>query len=146
MTNNTIVILIKANWCGHCDRFTPIFEETKKNNSNNYKFEVYDLADENSKDKNMFHLNHYKSEDLIDGYPTVLIKKNKKYIKIDHTVIDDKVNEKEQINKASIEFLNNIKTGIKNLEASEGQVFIGGSYKKKYYKYKTKYLLIKNNM
>jgi thiol-disulfide isomerase/thioredoxin len=146
MTKNTTVILIKASWCGYCKRFTPIFEKTKKNNSKKYKFEIYDLGDENSKDNNIFHLNHYKSKDLIDGYPTILIKKNNKYIKIDHTIIDDEDNENQQIDKASAEFFINIENGIKNLDAKDGQVFAGGGYKQKYYKYKTKYLIIKNNM
>ena len=61
--------LFKAEWCGHCTRFKPIWKDLQSN-YNEIKYNEYDA----DIDKNiMKKLN-------IQGYPTIMIKHNNKMI------------------------------------------------------------------
>ena len=58
------VILFKADWCGHCKRFKPVWEMLNKNFESKFNFIIYDA----DKDTNM--VEKYK----VDGFPTILFK------------------------------------------------------------------------
>lgn len=57
------IFLFKADWCGHCKRFQPVWNTLKQNYGNKYTFTLYD----SEKDKEEF-----KKWD-IDSYPTIII-------------------------------------------------------------------------
>lgn len=135
------------------------------------KFEDYDFEDNNV--KNTFSINHFDAMDKISGYPTILLKivQNKKnnYIPIEHTVINlqtkSEKNKKILEQDASKRFLNNIINCLKTIDSDRKVLFMethetqtGGNmtkfnskqnlsenelYKKKYLKYKSKYLELK---
>lgn len=176
MTQKISIILTRANWCPHCQHFEPIFEiakniYTKHDYLKDFEigFEDYDLANDDV--KNTFMLNHYDIKDKILGYPTVFINlKNKtsklnNYFTIDHTVIDNNIDESKQHTEAAKIFLENIANGLKSFNSENKVLFIqkGGNklnqcsiggglndlknepiYKEKYLKYKSKYLKLKN--
>lgn len=166
MSKKITVILSRANWCGHCQHFEPIYEIASKSwKENKYlkdldlEFKNYDMAKED--EKNIFMLEHINAMDKVKGYPTVLIKdKSGNYVSIDHTVVDNGINEKDQHNEASERFLTNISNALKS-KNSDGKVLYvqsGGfhknndysieesEYKKKYLKYKSKYMELKNKI
>ena len=62
--NKVDIILFKADWCGHCKRFKPVWEMLHKKFESKFNFIVYDA------DKNAKMLEQYK----VDGFPTVLFK------------------------------------------------------------------------
>lgn len=163
--NNIVVILAKANWCGHCQRFSPVFEYSSENYKNNeylknynIKFESYDLADDD--EKRNFMLSHLKAYDKVDGYPTVLILINKdnkiNYHNINHVEVEN-IKDKKQISSSSKIFIENISNALKSLNSENKSLFlqIGGNinnnktllseekYRNKYLKYKSKYLNLK---
>jgi thiol-disulfide isomerase/thioredoxin len=166
MSQEINIVLARANWCGHCQHFEPIFEHSKniyKNNDElkklNIEFKDFDLAEDNG--KNSFMLSHFNAMDKVEGYPTVLVnvrtKNNNKYLIVPHTVIDEKINKKDQTEEAAKRFLQNISNALKS-ESSENKVLYvqngGGNlnyqtsleeekYRKKYLKYKSKYLRLK---
>ncbi len=181
MEDNLHIILAKANWCGHCKNFEPIYtmaEQIYKDNkflkNYNIEFEQYDMADDDGKNK--FMLNHLGAIDKIKGYPTVMINirnlrdKKNEYYEISHSERDfNKKTEQEQILSGSNNFLTNIENLLKTIE-SDGKiqyVQAGGKiqcvqaggftndkvshssieneiYRKKYLKYKSKYIELKN--
>ena len=61
------VYLFKADWCGHCKAFKPVWEELEKNYKNKYTFKVYDA------DKNKNEISQWQ----IGGFPTVIAKNGK---------------------------------------------------------------------
>ncbi len=63
--NKTQVILFKADWCGHCKTFKPIWDVVTKQ-YNNLEFIVYDA------DKDKDSLITYN----IQGFPTVIVEKD----------------------------------------------------------------------
>lgn len=172
------IVLVKANWCGHCKTFEPLYEEAKKKYkkidflvNNITDFFKYDVNDE--KEKENFTKDYSeKIFSSIVGYPTVLLiisdndkhkddESKHKIYEINTTKKTDKKTENEVIN----EFLNNIEAKLKTIlsenkntyintetdtEEEEEKVHTGGAfiknninyidYKKKYYKYKHKYL------
>ena len=170
MSQKITVILARANWCGHCQNFEPVYDKSKsilKNHTElknfDIKFEDYDLA--NNDVKNRFMLSHFDALNKVEGYPTVFVKisdnnsnsnsnSNSNYHTISHTVVDESKTEKEQLTDASVRFLDNISNLIKSLNSDNKSKFIqtGGStinyktslkeeyYRKKYLKYKSKYL------
>jgi thiol-disulfide isomerase/thioredoxin len=171
MSKKITVILAKAGYCGHCKDFEPIYEESR----NNYKddkylddqdinFVDYDLATDEG--KNNFTITHLEALKMVEGYPTVLVnisdknKKNNKYYTIDHTVVNHSINDDEEKNKeASKRFLINLSNLLKSLDSDNKVLYLqtGGGmrnyqtslkeeiYRKKYLKYKAKYLELKNN-
>lgn len=57
------IMLFKADWCGHCKRFLPVWNTLKQNHGNKYTFTLYDS--ENDKEE----FNKWE----IKGYPTIII-------------------------------------------------------------------------
>ena len=173
MLEKIIVIFARANWCGHCKHFEPIYEKSIENYKNNkylkdfdIEFENYDMADENR--KNSFMLSHFTALDKVEGYPTILINKKTKskniYIVTAHTHIDrndndEKNDDEAEKNDAADRFLNNISNSLKSLNSDNKILYTmsGGAminyqtslteelYRKKYLKYKSKYIELKNN-
>jgi len=62
----TQIILFKADWCGHCKQFKPLWEKISKMYENKFNFITYD-ADSQKK---------YFEEYKVDAFPTVLVKTN----------------------------------------------------------------------
>ena len=62
--NKVDIILFKADWCGHCKRFKPVWEMLNKQFQSKFNFIMYDA----DKDTNM--IKEYK----VDGFPTILFK------------------------------------------------------------------------
>lgn len=58
------VMLFKAEWCGHCIKFKPVWEQLKNEYNNKFQFTMYD-GDEN-KDK----IKEYN----IKGFPSIVFK------------------------------------------------------------------------
>lgn len=135
MTQKISIILIRANWCPHCQHFEPIFENAKKiYKKHDYLkdfeigFEDYDLANDDV--KNTFMINHNDIKDKIQGYPTVFINlKNKTskqndYFMVEHSVINDKVDKLKQVEEAAINFLLNITNVLKSFNSENKVLFI----------------------
>jgi len=175
MSNEQIsIILARAYWCGHCQKFELIYNKVKKIykevdylNNLEIKFEDYDIANDDI--KKIFMINHYDIKDKIEGYPTVFINfknKNKKinqYFPIEHTVIDENINKNEQHEEAAKRFMEKIINVLKSNNSDNKILYLqkGGNikdkseselkhdlneeiYKNKYQKYKLKYLKLKN--
>jgi thiol-disulfide isomerase/thioredoxin len=170
MSKKITVILARASWCPHCQHFESIYKMandlSKKHKflkDYEIEFKNYDLADDSV--KNTFALNHNGAQEKIQGYPTVLVNLNNsppKYNTVEHTVINGEfANESEQElleEKAAERFLENIVNLIKNNNSGNKVLHIqnGGNminkltqnfdeiYRKKYLKYKSKYLELKN--
>lgn len=158
MSKDLKVILVKADYCGHCRYFLPIYEkaiELAQKSLPNAEFAVEEMdqkinpmAHENFKSK-------YGEEILskIEGYPTVVLIFEKNGKKID-TQVEHTVGEK---NEAAKNFLNNLNNKYNTLKSDSKKEFVsvnpqqGGDckvnndvtndkYKVKYIKYKSKYL------
>lgn len=67
--NNKTLILIKAEWCGHCQRFKSVWDELPKHLPN-IVFKILDS------DENKTEIDKYN----IKGYPTLILKINDKNI------------------------------------------------------------------
>lgn len=162
MSKEIEIILAKANWCGYCRNFEEIFNHSKNNYKKNSElknlnllFSDHDLALEDVRD--IFMKKYLNAMDFVEGYPTVLIKINDKYLIVEHTILDEKEDKKNQVNEASKRFLENISNVIKSLNSENKILYTqsGGStniyktsleeeiYRKKYIKYKSKYLKLK---
>ena len=152
MINKPQVILAKAILCPHCTQFMPIYEKASEDYGNKYDFSWYDFADDAPiPNKDNFENDHEGLVNIIDGYPTVIIKlNNKSHVKVDPTLIRN-----NDINKAVKEFINNIENGLKTLSSGRRKEYISleGGYniendnlfKNKYIKYKQKYLKLKTS-
>jgi thiol-disulfide isomerase/thioredoxin len=64
--NKINVILFKAEWCGHCNKFKPIWKSISESYASKYNFIVYD----SDKDTDIF--NKYK----VNAFPTIIIEDN----------------------------------------------------------------------
>ena len=147
-----------------------IYKKSKEIDNYDIEFEDYNLAEDDI--KNIFKLNHFEIQDKITGYPTIFIniknteKKNNEYLQIEQTIINEnekKNNKKQLYEVAAKKFITNIINALKNIN-SDNRVLItqqGGNinnneskrnflneelYKKKYLKYKSKYLELKNSV
>ena len=67
---NKELLLFKANWCGHCKNFMPIWDKVSKDSNINIKFTTYDS------DQNKSEIANYN----ISGFPTIMYKVNNKLI------------------------------------------------------------------
>ena len=67
-SNKKEIYLFKADWCGHCKAFKPVWDQLETNFKNKYSFKVYD-ADKNEKEI---------KEWQIGGFPTVIAKEGAK--------------------------------------------------------------------
>lgn len=169
MSQKVSIILARAFWCGHCQHFELIYNKLKDIYKEfdffkdiEIKFEDYDIANQDI--KNTFIINHYDIKDKIEGYPTVYInlknktEKTNQYFPIEHTVIDEKIKDKdEQYKEAGRRFLESVINVLKSYNSDNKILYIqkGGNkcelkqniqediYKKKYQKYKSKYLKLK---
>ena len=64
------LILFKADWCGHCKRFLPIWDKISKDSNLNVNFTTFDS------DKHKKEIQNYN----IEGFPTIIYKVNDKII------------------------------------------------------------------
>ena len=63
-------MLFKAEWCGHCKHFLPIWEKISNDSNLNISFKIFDS------EKNKKEIKEYN----IDGFPTIMYKFNDKLI------------------------------------------------------------------
>ena len=66
---NKELILFKANWCGHCNHFMPVWNKLQSEKLN-AKLTTFDS------DLNRDKINEYK----IQGFPTLMLKSNNKLV------------------------------------------------------------------
>ena len=64
----TELMLFKADWCGFCKRFTPVWNTLKNMDQYKNKFEFTMYDEKKNKKEN--------EEHKIQGYPTLLVKNN----------------------------------------------------------------------
>jgi len=159
------ILLVKADWCGYCRMFIPIFNKAKeilKNKDSKFELTAYEFADEKQnnlekdiKSKNDF-LNNYSSlEKKIEGYPTVFMIVNDKDYNINTTSINENISKDKQLEDAANKFINNILQTHKTVTSDRKDNYIahsGGNifnndiiYRNKYIKYKSKYLELSKN-
>jgi thiol-disulfide isomerase/thioredoxin len=140
MTGDIGLILLKSQNCGHCVSFTPIFEKAMEKKI--CKFNILDTVDENT---NTILKNDYPGIiNKFDGaVPTIYLMVGGKVQEIKSSKIKDG----GKLDDAVSEFIKNVKDGIKTLKSPTHTTYVqtGGYkneeyYKKKYIKYKTKYL------
>ncbi len=152
--SNCKIILVKANWCGHCHHFFPIFKKANKLNSNkDIKYLSYDTAtkeyiehdksddDENqdesknkykNKSSREFKNDYPKLENSISGFPSVVIilkDKDGKEIDnmlIEHVIIDDKEGKtlNEKYKKAAERFNKNVLNGMNTLKSGKKTLYV----------------------
>ena len=70
--DRTQLHLVKADWCGHCKHFEPIWNKLSKQFNNKYDFVLHTEADVG---------NVTKKYTKIDGFPTVFLVKNSQVTK-----------------------------------------------------------------
>lgn len=86
--SNVDLILFKADWCGHCKQFMPVWNQIKDkyNNQNSINIKTFDADSDKSK------LQEYN----IQGFPTLLLVNNNKVIEYngdrDLTSVNDFIN------------------------------------------------------
>lgn len=68
------LILFKADWCGHCQRFKPVWNQIK-NSFNKVNYREFD-ADIDKTVIEKYNMSGYK----ISGYPTIMLKKGENMI------------------------------------------------------------------
>ena len=78
--NKVDIMLFKADWCGHCKNFKPVWDKISEAYNKKFNFIVYDA------DKQREKFEEYK----VDAFPTVIIKNgnNKMQYDGDRTVDD----------------------------------------------------------
>lgn len=59
------VLLFKAEWCGHCKKFKPVWNELKEMYKNKYVFNTYDSDEDKDKMKQWG----------VSGFPTIIFKR-----------------------------------------------------------------------
>ena len=74
--NNTQILLFKADWCGHCQKFLPIWNNIQKNNPH-ILFNTYD-------NQNPLHKQFF-SKYNVKGFPTIIKLKNNKPIEFNES-------------------------------------------------------------
>jgi thiol-disulfide isomerase/thioredoxin len=66
---NNELILFKADWCGHCKQFAPVWEQINNESKLNCSFKTFDSLDKTE-------IREYN----ITGYPTIILKTGDKNI------------------------------------------------------------------
>jgi protein disulfide-isomerase-like protein len=72
LDKNDKLVLFKAEWCGHCKKFVPIWDNLKQKYENNSNIELVTF----DSDKNKLEQLLYK----IEGFPTLILNKKGKHI------------------------------------------------------------------
>jgi len=149
LNNELTMILVKKHGCPYCTDFDPIY----KNAVDKYpeiKHEEYDHFF--PEQKNKFETNYSGLSMMLEGYPTVFLRFKLptgkiKYCFADTVQVDDNLPEKKQLDEASDRFINNVINKYKSYMSDGSKTFVsvqqhGGEdfYKKKYFKYKLKYI------
>ena len=73
--DKTTLHLVKADWCGHCRDFLPLWNDLSKKYNHKYNFKLHD-------EKEVSKINNKYSNLKISGFPTLFLEKNnniKKY-------------------------------------------------------------------
>lgn len=76
--NQIVLILFKAEWCGHCQNFLPTFKKLTENLNSNQLCAVVD-ADEESELINQ--INSFIYGYKVQGFPTLVLYHDGKFIK-----------------------------------------------------------------
>lgn len=124
------VIFAKAGWCGHCQFFTPIFNEVSKRKIDEYsniKFESYDLENKDETEKKNFIASYPELINKIQYYPTIFLlieDVDNKVISGTINHVTSKTTHKKDIDEASNLFINNIINGFKSLESNGKKIFV----------------------
>lgn len=148
------VVLVKANWCGHCKYFFPIFAKAHKlNKDKNIKFIsfdtktgekiIHDLSDDdvpmfsptsenknNTKFKNLSEGNFDEEYALlgtkIEGFPTVFVIMLENGKPVKKNMISHTVMESKEKNldPAAKRFIQNISDGFKSLESDSKKLYV----------------------
>lgn len=67
------IVLIYADWCGHCTDFKPHFDEASKSPSRTVQVAAINETMINPVNKELARLNHSHNSIAVEGYPTVLL-------------------------------------------------------------------------
>jgi thiol-disulfide isomerase/thioredoxin len=135
MSDNILVELFRAEWCGHCKSFVDVWEKLI-NELPGVTFKKYEHTTENDKEKKEFEKNN------INSFPTIIITtQNKQQYKGERTF------------EAIKEFIENLNSenakpsdDMEIHEDEEMQDGGGIDYKYKYEKYKSKYEALKKQL
>ncbi len=165
------VLLVKANWCGHCKNFQPVFKKAIDlvKDKSNTKYEIrFSIYEDEKKGIDNSHLSKEEIskqdysllEDmfkLANGYPSIICSLNKENIesikrvdiKSDKHMDSLKEDELDKLvtdaAKSFLEIIDNYyKTHSSDRKELHTQVGGNNLYKHKYLKYKRKYLELQN--
>ncbi len=75
--------LVKADWCGHCKNFLPLWEEMSKKYSNKYNFVLHNEPDV-GKIKKEYKMN-------ITGFPTLFLVNKNSVVKYENSRNEDNI-------------------------------------------------------
>ena len=164
------VLLVKAEWCGHCKHFLPIFakanKEIKKNTDKDIQFISYDTQtkdlihhdedDKNDQYKNKSsQLTYPYSEEIgeVDGFPTIFViieNNNNNEKKILKDVLETRGNDYAEFNKIVLASFEKLESNNNSDNKSE-TIFLkynhnqsGGNKNKANKNYESKYLKYKS--
>ena len=79
--DKTVLIKFYTNWCGHCRRSIPDYEELSKQYKNDKSVVIAQIDGDKSEDIINI-LNKLRNGPKIHGYPTILLFKNNLYVDI----------------------------------------------------------------
>lgn len=74
--NNKVMILFKAEWCGYCKQFMPVFTELSKNYRGDVIFAVIDI---DANKELLMTINSFLYGYKVQGFPTVVMYNNGYY-------------------------------------------------------------------
>lgn len=149
LNNEVLMILVKRKGCPYCTDFDPIYENALKKYPQ-INHEEYDHAF--PEQKNAFERDYSSLLMMLEGFPTVFLRfklptGKMKYCFADTVQIDDSLPENKQLDEATDRFINNIINKYKSYMSDGSKTYTsvqqhGGEdfYKKKYFKYKLKYI------
>ncbi len=159
--NQVVVELFRAEWCGHCKNFAQTWEKLS-NNHKNIKWIKYELDDNECRKSNGEHTCNSNSkiaeERGVHGYPTIHITINgKRFVYNRERTEENILNFIKDNSNAKIQRGGECGCGQSGGCGENGCGQNGGKknktnklnddakYEMKYYKYKAKYLKIKDN-